>query len=158
MKRRIVLVLVTPVLTVFIAAPAAVGSPPNTPPVASCIESVNPSGQRVPPAGSTTLPGSKGGQNDDGFYELIGEDNEDGTAPVFVTNASGSVTFGPFVSGSVVSIREAPGATPSASMMGGPNSVVVARIMLDSDAFVFAVDSFGEVSPVVSCLLPPPLK
>ena len=67
---------------------------PDDPPVASCIESVNPSGKKVPPAGSTTLPGPKGGQNEDGYYELIGEDNEDGTAPVFVTNASGSVTFG----------------------------------------------------------------
>jgi hypothetical protein len=127
----------------------------NTAPVASCVESVNPSGKKVPPAGSTTLPGPKGGQNEDGFYALVGEDAEDGTAPVFVTNASGSATFGPFVSGSVVKVTEAPGATPSSKPMGGPNSAVAAHIKLDSDAFVFAVDSFGEVSPVVSCLVPP---
>ena len=42
--------------------------------------------------------------------------------------------------------------------MGGPNSAVDAHIKLDSDAFVFAVDSFGEFSPVVSCLVPPPPK
>ncbi len=130
----------------------------NTPPVASCMESVNPSGKNTPPAGSTTLPGSKGGQNEDGFYELIGEDEQDGTAPVFVTNASGSATFGPFSSGSVVKITEAPGRTPTAKSMGGPNSAVAAHITLDSDAFVFAVDSFGEESPVVSCLVPPPPK
>jgi hypothetical protein len=128
----------------------------NTPPVASCVESVNPSGKNTPPAGSTTLPGSMGGQNEDGFYELVGEDAEDGTAPVFVTNASGSATFGPFSSGSVVKITEAPGATPKAQPMGGPDSAVAAHIVLDSDAFVFAVDSFGEESPVASCLVPPP--
>jgi hypothetical protein len=35
---------------------------------------------------------------------------------------------------------------------------VAAHIKLDSDAFVYAVDSFGEVSPLVSCLVPPPPK
>jgi hypothetical protein len=130
-------------------------TPPNQGPVASCVESVNPSGKKTPPAGSTTLPGSQGGENDDGFYELVGEDAEDGTAPLFVTNASGSATFGPFASGSVVKITEAPGATPTSQSMGGPSSAVAAHVKLDSDAFVFAVDSEGEVSPVVSCLVPP---
>ena len=130
----------------------------NTPPVASCLESVNPAGKKIPPAGSTTLPGPKGGQNEDGFYELIGEDEEDGAADVFVTNASDSATFGPFPDGSVVKITEAPGRTPTARSMGGPNSAVAAHITLDSDAFVFAVDSAGEESPVVSCLVPPPPK
>ena len=133
-------------------------APPNTPPVASCTESVNPSGKNIPPAGSTTLPGSKGGQNEDGFYEIIGADAEDETVDVFVTNASGSATFGPFAPGSVVKITEAPGAKPSSKPMGGPNSAVAAHIKLDSDAFVYAVDSFGEVSPLVSCLVPPPPK
>ncbi len=128
----------------------------NTPPVASCTESVIPDGRTIPPAGSTTLPGPKGGQNEDGFYQLTGEDAEDDTAPVFVTNASGSVTFGPFASGTVVKITEAPMATPTSRPIGGPNSAVTAHIILDSDAFVFAVDSFGEFSPVVSCLVPPP--
>ena len=130
----------------------------NTAPMASCVESVNPSGKKTPPAGSTTLPGPKGGQNEDGFYELIGEDAEDGTAPVFVTNASGSATFGPFASGSVVKITEVAGETPTAKPMGGSNSAVAAHIKLDSDAFIFAVDSFGALSPVVSCLVPAPPK
>jgi len=122
------------------------------------VESVNPPGKKIPPAGSTTLPGPKGGQNEDGFYEFVGEDAEDGTAPVFVTNASGSATFGPFASGSVVKITEDPEETPLSKPIGGPNSAVAAHIILDSDAFVFAVDSFGEFSPVVSCLVPPPPK
>ena len=62
-------------------------------------------------------------------------DEEDGIADVFVTNASNSVTFGPFASGSVVKITEAPGATPSSKPMGGPNSAVAAHIKLDSDAW-----------------------
>src|SRR3954463_8036303 len=33
-----------------------------------CTETTNPHGQNVPPAGSTTLPGPNGGQNEDGFY------------------------------------------------------------------------------------------
>jgi hypothetical protein len=153
----------------YVSTPASAGDfllvnldvahvPVNTPPVASCTESVNPAGENTPPAGSTTLPGSRGGQNEDGLYALVGEDAEDGTALVFVTNASGSATFGPFSSGLVVKITEAPGRTPTAKFMGGPSSAVAAHITLDSDAFVFAVDSFGEESPVVSCLVPPPPK
>ena len=36
--------------------------------VGICTETTNPHGQNVPPAGSTTLPGPNGGQNEDGFY------------------------------------------------------------------------------------------
>ena len=132
-------------------------TPTNTPPDVACVESVNPHGLKIPPAGSTTLPGPKGGQNEDGFYQLLSQDAEDGTAPLFVTNASGSATFGPFPSGSVVKITESE-AVPSVKPMGGPNSAVAAHIKLDSDAFVFAVDSFGEFSPIIACLVPEPPK
>jgi hypothetical protein len=63
----------------------------------------------VPPAGSTTLPGPNGGQNEDGFY-LIGSDV--GTS---VTVVTGGVTFGPFASDSVVKYTQAPGATQASS-------------------------------------------
>ncbi len=129
--------------------------PPNTPPEAFCTESVNPAGKKIPPAGSTTLPGPKGGQNEDGFYELSSIDAEDGTADLYVSNASGSAVFGPFPSGAVVKITEDPDETPIAKPMGGPNSAVAAHIILDSDAVVFAVDSFGAVSDPVGCLVPP---
>ncbi|HYG70291.1 MAG TPA: hypothetical protein VD838_21620 [Anaeromyxobacteraceae bacterium] len=39
--------------------------------VAFCPELWNPHGQTTPPAGSTTLPGAAGGQNEDGFYQVI---------------------------------------------------------------------------------------
>ncbi len=37
---------------------------------AFCQELWNPHGQTTPPAGNTTCPGSKGGQNEDGFYQV----------------------------------------------------------------------------------------
>ncbi len=37
---------------------------------ALCQELWNPHGQTTPPAGNTTCPGSKGGQNEDGFYQV----------------------------------------------------------------------------------------
>jgi hypothetical protein len=37
---------------------------------AACWEIWNPHGQTTPPAGSTTLPGPNGGQNEDGFYQV----------------------------------------------------------------------------------------
>ena len=74
----------------------------------TCVESVNPHGQTTPPAGSTTLPGPNGGQNEDGFY-LIGTD---AGSNVFVV--TGGVSFGPYPSGTVVKYTQAPGAAPSA--------------------------------------------
>jgi hypothetical protein len=35
-----------------------------------CEEIFNPHGQTTPPAGSSTLPGAQGGQNEDGFYQV----------------------------------------------------------------------------------------
>ncbi len=130
----------------------------NTPPDVACVESVNPHGAKIPPAGKTTLPGPKGGQNEDGFYQLLGFDAEDGTAPLFVSNASGSVVFGPFASGSTVKITEDDEAVPTSKPMGGVNSAVAAHIIIDSDAFIFAVDSFGALSPIIACLVPEPPK
>ena len=54
--------------------------------------------------------------------------------------------------------NRAPRATPSAKPMGGPNSAVAAHIILDSDAFVLAVDRAGAISATVSCLVPAPPK
>jgi uncharacterized protein YbdZ (MbtH family) len=126
---------------------------PNTPPAGACVQSVNPSGKNIPKAQN---------QNQDGFYQLLGKDKEDGmagkTVMVFVTNRSGTAVFGPFPSGTVVKITEAPGATPSIKPMGGPGSAVPWHITLNSDALAYAMDSMGWVSPRVACLVPPPPK
>lgn len=133
-----------------------------TPPQVSCVESVNPHGQKIPPAGSTTLPGPKGGQNEDGFYRLLAVDAVDPNPQIFVQGTSGnpSPAFGPFASGIVVKINEAPGATPSSKPMGSSNGeadAVTWHITLDSDAVVTAVDASGNAASV-SCLVPPPPK
>ena len=80
--------------------------------VAFCTETVNPHGQNVPPAGSTTLPGPKGGINDDGFYEV---GNNVGTS-VILQDTDGNV-FGVFASGTKVKYTEANGAEPSVKKM-----------------------------------------
>jgi hypothetical protein len=115
-----------------------------------CTESVNPHGQNVPPAGSTTLPGPNGGQNEDGFY-LIGSDA--GTA---VTVVTGGVTFGPFPSGSVVKYTQAPGSTPSAKSIGSDNGqagAVIVHITGPDELVVRSVDGTET-----TCLVPPPPK
>jgi len=116
--------------------------PDVTPPVVWIVEGVNPSGKKVPPAGSSTLPGPKGGINDDGFYTLFAEDTHDpfpymiicywdpeaipppGEVPadgtpgwwVAVTDKAGDVFF--CFSGTVIKLTQAPGAPPSVKKMG----------------------------------------
>jgi hypothetical protein len=131
-----------------------------TPPQAACVETVNPNGQKVPPAGSTTLPGSKGGQNEDGFYELSVVDNFDPNAQVWVGTASSPMLFGPFSTGLRLKITEAPGAAPSIKKIGssqGAASAVRWHITLPADAVVTAVDASGN-SASTTCFVPPPPK
>lgn len=115
----------------------------TTPPEISCAEGVNPSGKNVPKAGKKSP-----GQNEDGFYELSATDNLDGDVEIWVSG------FGPFQSGDVVKITEAPGATPKLKSMGG---AVTAHLILDSDAVITATDSSGNSSSI-SCLVPPDPK
>jgi hypothetical protein len=118
-----------------------------------CVESFNPAGKNIPPAG-LTLPGTKGGQNPDGFYLVGSTDGSD----VCVTNADGSAAFGPFDSGSTVKLTEAPGATPNEKPIGGPKSAVIDHITLDTDPLVCLFVSGDCSDQCVSCLLPPPPK
>ncbi len=118
--------------------------------VASCVESVNPHGQNVPPAGSTTLPGPNGGQNEDGFY-LIGSNL--GTP---VTVVTGGVTFGPFPSGTVVKYTQAPGASPSEKKIGSENGqagAVLVHITGPDELVVVSIDG-----STTTCFVPPPPK
>jgi hypothetical protein len=126
--------------------------PDVTPPEASCLETVNPAGKKVPPAGSTTLPGPKGGQNEDGFYQLLATDNVDPNPQIFVADSGSAFVAGPFASGDNVKITQAPGATPGSKPMAG---AIVSHITLNGDALVYAVDASGNVSTQVSCLVPP---
>jgi hypothetical protein len=144
MRRIVVLPILAAAVTVIFGTGTATAHVP------SCVESVNPHGQTTPPAGSTTLPGPRGGQNEDGFY-LIGSDV--GTAVSVVT---GGVTFGPFPSGSVVKYTQAPGATPSAKKIGSANGqagAVIVHITGPDELVVRSIDG-----STTTCLVPPPPK
>ncbi len=132
-------------LLAFPASPASAHIP-------QCVETVNPHGQNTPPAGSTTLPGPNGGQNEDGFY-LISSDV--GTA-VFVVDLGSGTVFGPYPSGTVVKYTQAPGSTPSAKPIGSDNGqagAVEVHITGTGDMGVRSIDG-----NTISCLVPPPPK
>jgi hypothetical protein len=78
---------------------------------------VNPHGQTIPPAGSSTLPGPQGGQNEDGFYLISSTTGVD----VIVVDTGSGTEFGPYPSGTVVKYTEANGATPSEKTIGSTN-------------------------------------
>jgi len=133
----------------------------TTPPVVACIESTNPHGQHIPPAGSTTPPGSKGGQNEDGFYRLLAHDLLDPDPDVYLLDTGSGTVFGPFVSGITIKYTQAPGVKPRMKKMGsvhGQAGAVAFHIKGTGDAAVYAVDASGNQSDPVSCLVPPPPK
>jgi hypothetical protein len=129
--------------------------PDVTPPTVQCVEGPNPNGKKIPPAGSTTLPGPKGGQNEDGFYQLLAVDNVDPNPKIYVADDGSSFVAGPFASGDVVKITQSPDATPLSKKMAG---AVIAHIILKGDALVYAVDASGNQSDPISCKVPPPPK
>jgi hypothetical protein len=121
---------------------------------AACTETTNPHGKNVPPAGSTTLPGPRGGQNEDGFYLLTSDTGVD----VFVRDGGSGTVFGPFPSGTKIKYTQAPGASPSQKKIGSTNGqagAVKFHITGTGDAFVFPT---GEPNRAVPCRVPPPPK
>jgi hypothetical protein len=133
----------------------------TTPPDVACIESVNPHGRTVPPAGSTTLPGPKGGQNEDGFYQLLASDLVDPNPLIFVVDTGSGARFGPFASGTNIKYTEAKGATPSQKPIGsasGQAGAVSWYITGKGDAVLFAIDASKNKGGPALCLVPPPPK
>ena len=129
----------------------------TTSPVVTCVEAVNPAGKNVPPAGRTTLPGAKGGNNDDGFYQLFAGDICDSAPQIWVGTADNPNLFGPFESGIIVKFTEAKGAVPSINKIGSDNGqagAVTWHITLPSDPVVTAIDNSGN-SASCTCLVPP---
>jgi hypothetical protein len=146
MRRRLAIVaaLASIGAALMLAAPAQAH-------VAFCKETVNPHGQNVPPAGSTTLPGPKGGINDDGFYEV----GTDAASPVTLQDTDGNV-FGEFPSGTKVKYTEANGAEPSVKKIGSDNGQAGAidfHIKGTGDLVVVSIDGSQATCPV-----PPPPK
>lgn len=130
-----------------------------TPPTVSSVEAANPAGKKVPPAGSTTLPGPKGGMNEDGFYLLTAEDICDPNPMIYVTDFDETVWFGPFSSGTVVKFTEDATVPPEQKKMGstqGKAGHVSWHIILPTDAVVVAVDESGNYSWEVQYVPPLP--
>jgi hypothetical protein len=145
MRRRLAIVAAASIgAALMLAAPAQAH-------VAFCVETVNPHGQTIPPAGSTTLPGPQGGINDDGFYQ-VGTDV--GTA-VTLQDTDGNV-FGTFPSGTKVKYTEANGAEPSVKTIGSANGqagAIAVHITGTGDLVVVSIDGSQATCPV-----PPPPK
>jgi len=95
-----------------------------------------------------------GGQNPDGFYQLIASDNV-GIASIVVCDGGSSFCSNPFGSGDEVKITQAPGATPSDERPGP--GVIASHLTLNGDAVMKVTDTTGNVS-TVACLVPPPPK
>ena len=157
-------------ITLVIATMFALGSfsvsasedPDTTPPCVCCCESVNPHGENIPPAGSTTQPGNKGGINDDGFYVICATDDIDPDPEIYVSYSGAcSCLFGPFSSGIVIKFTEAPGAEPKMKKIGstkGNAGAVAYHIILPADPIIYAVDDAGNVGSCYCCPVPPPPK
>jgi hypothetical protein len=125
----------------------------TTPPVAACVESVNPSSKKIPSA-----PGKGGkGQNQDGFYAFDGSDevSPDGALVFFVTDDGTGTVFGPYAIGTTIKWTEANGASPSAKLMAG---AVDYHLRGQGDASLTVVDGVGNVSDAAACLVPPSPK
>lgn len=131
-----------------------------------CVEAVNPRGKRIPPAGWSTMPGPKGGRNDDGFYQLFAYVPCDPEPKIYVTckeMIEKDEKFGPYDSSDVVKITEAPGAAPSEKKMGsskGQAGAVKAHITLPSAPILLLIDPDGTIIARCPkcCLVPPPPK
>ena len=128
--------------------------PDTTPPIAQCVETVNPSGKNIPPAGSIPPPGSKNGQNEDGFYQLLGEDTVDPNVTICVEDEESGESLGCYANGTNIKYTEV-ASTPRAKLWGSAKSFVKWHLYGNGDMIIYAVDSSGNVSAPVKCLVPP---
>ena len=119
----------------------------NTPPLVSCLETVNPSGKNIPKAGD------KNGQNEDGFYQLIAEDAVDLSVEICVEDENGAL-LGCYASGTNVKYTESK-SPPRAEPWEDAESFVEYHIFGNGDIVIYATDSAGNVSAPTTCFVPP---
>lgn len=139
----------------------AIQVPDKTAPVSACPTTVNPHGLKKPAAGRNDLPGTNGGQNEDGYYELTAIDLLDTNPTVYVVDMATGFQFGPFVSGTKIKYTEANGITPVQKKIGsnaGQAGAVDWHIFGQGDFYTYSTDSSGNTSEKVECLVPAPLK
>jgi hypothetical protein len=122
----------------------------TTPPSVTCTPTTNPSGKKIPPAGTNP----RSGQNPDGFYLLTATDAVDPDPAITVADSASSFVTGPYMSGTKIKLVQAPGSTPNAKPGAG---VIDWQITLKGDALVTATDSSGNTA-TFSCNVPPPPK
>jgi len=130
----------------------------TTPPPAAWLPGPNPHGKQIPPAGNSSLPESKGGQNEDGFYDLMVEDLVDPNPLVYVVDQGTGHAFGPYPAGTIVKWTQTPGAQPSEKKMGstkGQAGAVDYHLKGQGDMLIYAVDASGNASDPLVCLVPP---
>jgi hypothetical protein len=128
----------------------------TTPPTATCVETVNPNGNKIPQA-----PGNGGqAQNQDGFYVLDGADVvwPSDSLDLFVTDNGSGTVFGPYAIGTTIKYTEDADAAPVAKTIGGPNSATDWHIIGTGDGVLTVVDGSGNVSDGAACLVPPAPK
>ena len=133
-------------------------------PFVRCIECENPHGKNVPPAGWSTLPGPKGGKNDDGFYMLIAQGiqpDANGEELINVGYAGGEGdVLARVPSETRIKFTEAPGAAPSCKKMGsskGQAGAVKLHITAPSEPILWIIGIDGNVR-ICGCQVPPPPK
>lgn len=144
------------VATMVVVPALAAAHPP------CCVETVNPHGKNIPPAGLTTAPGTNphSGQNDDGFYLVGTTDGQggacgSGTSAVRLIDTGSLVDFGTFDSGTNVKYTQAPGGTPDEKKIGsdkGKAGAVEVHLTGTGDLLVCSV----EDRTCLTCLVPPP--
>lgn len=120
----------------------------TTPPDVGCVETVNPSGKNIPPAGG------KNGQNEDGFYQLIGEDAVDPEIMICVEDGESGILLGCYTDGTNVKYTEV-ASTPRVKPWGNIKSFVEWHLFGNGDMVIYATDSAGNVSDPVTCYVPP---
>jgi len=121
----------------------------TTPPVVTCVESVNPAGKNIPPAG-TTLPGTKGGQNPDGFYLVAAKD---------ICDAAPKISLGgvALANGETIKITQSPGKS-GVTLVNTMGPLAIKHFQVGpGDAAIIATDAAGNTA-TVTCLVPPPPK
>ncbi len=120
----------------------------TTPPTATCVQTVNPNGKKIPQA-----PG-KGGQaqNQDGFYVLGGADDvwPSDSLVLYVTDDGSGTVFGPYAIGTTIKYTEDIDASPEAKRIGGPNSATDWHIIGNGDGVLTVEDGSGNVSAGVA--------
>jgi hypothetical protein len=125
------------------------------PPTVDCVPTVNPAGTTVPLAGTNP----KSGQNPDGFYQLLANDNCDGTTlAIFVKDSAqgpcgGAFSAGPYAPGTRVKLTQSPGSARVDPLAG----VIVAHIRTVGEPVLVVTDSSGNTT-CHKCFVPPPPK